>query len=54
MQRLEVSCAARLIYTSLGAKGLSESWSQFKLFQLHEMYGNLSEEEKKVARLNKV
>ena len=25
MQRLEVSCAIRRIYTSLGAKGLSEN-----------------------------
>jgi hypothetical protein len=33
MQRLEVSCAVRLIYTSLGAKGLiSNSKTIFEMF----------------------
>ena len=30
MQRLEVSCAVRRIYTSLGAKGLSDVWMTCK------------------------
>ena len=39
MQRLEVSCALRHIYTSLGAKGLKERWPSLSLgcVQLSEL-----------------
>ena len=38
MQRLEVSCAVRHIYTSLGVKGLSALW-KFRLGKNYKRYG---------------
>ena len=35
MQRLEVSCAVRLIYTSLGTKGLMKVWRSSEITLKH-------------------
>ena len=49
MQLLEVSCAVRLIYTSLGAKGLKEEHSLRVLEKVVVLRRCLDQQEREVS-----